>query len=354
MASPNAKISNAAVKAPNAAPKNVGPVTNAGLATSASSSSAGIVGKMQDFLKKNMLVVIFIGIVLLIFIIVIVFIIFSMKGRGLKAKTLSKAPIKLDGNNTPKSIEGDGIPVPVVGREYTYSYWVYLDSYGQTPGSQKMLWYRSDDSSVASANPIVYMDDMSNKMYIVLKTQNSVLTSGSEPNTNYDADIGLVKTNNYFLNKNLTLNDNNNKHIIMTVDYVPLQRWVNYSIIVDNKMVTIYMDGEIYSVKSIDEFKSLKTAEVNTNGNKIDYNLIIDNTAGNIFLGKNPTGTHNITISGYLSKFDFFNYAVSSDDIKKIYNVGPFTKSFLSLIGAGQYSVRSPVYKIGSSSASSN
>jgi hypothetical protein len=341
---------NAARAVGNASAPKLNASSGSSVPASSNSGAAGsgLVARMKDFIQKNMLVVVFIGIVLLIFVIVIIYIVFSMKGAGLSGKTLTTSPIRLDGNNTPKSIAGDSIPIPVVGREYTYSFWVYLENYSQTPGTSKMLWYRGQDSSIAAANPIVYMDDMSNKMYVVLKTQNSTL-SGSGPNKDYDANIGLVKENNYFLNKKATINDDSNKHIVMTVDYVPLQRWVNYTIIVDNKIVTLYMDGEIYSVKSIDEFKAMKDSEYDERGNKVDYNLILDKTEGSIYVGKNPVGSKNITINGYLSKFDFFNYAVSADDVKKVYNVGPFPKSFLALLGAGQYSVRSPIYKVSES-----
>jgi hypothetical protein len=335
---------NATKGVPQAAPAAPAAPTNSSSGTGVS----GFASKLKDFVKKNMMVIIFIGIVLLIFIIVIIYIVVSMKGAGLSGKTLTTKPIKLDGNNTPKSIPGDRIPVPVVGREYTFSFWVYLENYAQTPGTSKMLWYRGQDGAISTASPIVYMDDMSNKMYVVLKTQNSTLSS-SDSNKNYDYDIGLAKTNNYFLNKNLTSTGDNNKHIILTVDYVPLQRWVNYSIIVDNKIVTLYMDGEIYSVKSIDEFKAMKDIEYDDRGNKVDYNLILDKTQGDIYIGKNPVASNNITINGYISKFDFFNYAVSADDVKKVYNVGPFTKGFLSALTGGRYSIRSPVYKLSDS-----
>lgn len=336
------KMANAAANATKVASAATNATANAA-ANAAANGTASAADKAKNFLKDNMPLVIFFGVVVLIFLIVIIYITFAMRGAGLSGKTLTTTPIRLDGNNAPMMVPSDKIPIPSVGREYTYSFWVYLENFNQTPGNQKMLWYRGQDNDISNANPIVYLEDMSNKMHFVIKTQNSVLSSQGP--TNYNADVGKVKERNYFLNQNLTMADEHNKHILVTVDYVPLQRWVNYVVIVDNKLVTVYMDGEIYSVKSIDEYKATKPREVNEMGQPYDYNLIIDKTEGNIYVGKNPSDSANVTINGYLSKMDFFSYAISVNDVKKVYNNGPFTKSALSAFG-GSYAVRSPVYRL--------
>lgn len=338
----SSQVANAAKLASQNAAKVANATANAS-ANAAANGAATAADKAKNFLNENMPLVIFFGVVVLIFIIVIVYITFAMKGAGLSGKTLTTTPIRLDGNNAPMMVPSDKIPVPSVGREYTYSFWVYLENFNQTPGNQKMLWYRGQDNDISNANPIVYLEDMSNKMHFVIKTQSSALSSQGA--TNYNADVGKVKERNYFLNPNLTMNDEHNKHILVTVDYVPLQRWVNYVVIVDNKLVTVYMDGEIYSVKSIDEYKTAKPRELTETGQPYDYNLIIDKTEGNIYIGKNPSDSSNVTVNGYLSKMDFFSYAISVNDVKKVYNTGPFTKSVLSAFGSS-YAVRSPIYRL--------
>jgi heme/copper-type cytochrome/quinol oxidase subunit 2 len=318
--------------------------TNAVGITSPAPAPASTSDTIAKFFSDNMLVIIFISIILVIFLIVIIYIFVSMRGAGLRSATLSRAPIQLTGSNTPPPILATRMPVPMVGMEYAYSFWVYLENYSQTPGSQKMLWYRGLNGDLTAANPIVYLDSMSNKMYVVIKTKNSTLSSNN---------LGDIVTKNYFLNNALTLNSaNTNKHIVMSYDYVPLQRWVNFGIAVDNKLVTLYMDGEIYSVKSVDEVKALRAPSRNVLGEPEPYNVIIDNTQGDINIGKNPMASQNITINGYVSKFQFFNYAITSNDMKRIYKTGPFVNSFLSLLGMGAYSLRSPVYKISASTNS--
>lgn len=305
--------------------------------------AASTTDTLAKFFYDNMLVIIFISIILVIFLIVIIYIFVSMNGAGLRSATLTRTPIQLTGSNTPPPILANRMPVPMVGMEYAYSFWVYLENYSQTPGSQKLLWFRGTNGELTSANPIVYLDSMSNKMYVVIKTKNSNL------NANSSNDLSQIIPNNYFLNSTLALNDNSNKHIIMSYDYVPLQRWVNFGIVVDNKLITLYMDGEIYSVKSVDEIKASRVSEVDVLGKPVQYNVIVDNTQGDINIGQNPVSSKNSTISGYVSKFQFFNYAVTANDMKRVYKSGPFVNSFLSLLGMGAYGLRAPVYKISSS-----
>jgi len=81
-------------------------------------------------------------------------------------------------------------------------------------------------------------------------------------------------------------------------------------------------------------------------------NLIIDKSDGDIYIGANPQSSQNITINGYMSKLDFFAYAISSIDVKKIYDQGPFSRNFMSMIGLGStYGVRSPIYNIGNAAS---
>ena len=327
---------------------------NAGL-TNASKNASKQLGNVSKGLSQNVTkgveavkdamngdkgpVVILIAVVLLAFVAVIIYISFSMKSSNLKGKSLMKSPVKLDEMQTSTVIDASEIPKPVVGREYSYTFWVYIENFVQTADRPQMIFYRGSQNSISDANPIVMMDGNSNKLYFIFKTQGSTLNSAV-----YDTDLQRLLTMSYFNNNNLTLQSTNvHKHLILSVDYVPLQRWVNISVVVDNKLITIFMDGEIYTVKSVDEYKALRQPEFDLTGNKIDYNLILEKTEGSIYLGKYK---ESIAPSAYVSNLSFFNYAISINDVKKNYMSGPFTKNLLSMLGISSYGVRSPVYKI--------
>jgi hypothetical protein len=294
--------------------------------------------------KGPLIIIIAVTVLLLVF--VIIYITFSLKSSSLKGKELVKDPIRLDKVEQPIKVANGDIPPTTVGREYSFAFWLYADSYDQLIDSatgdsvQRLIFYRGNANDVTAANPIVMMDGKSNKLHFILKTQASVLDSTTNNNLN-----SIVK-NNFFENKSITSESlSSNKHIIMTVDYVPLQRWVHLVGVVDNKLITLYMDGEIYSVKSIDEFKASRVPEIDRLGRTVDYNLIIEKTDGDVYIGKNSVG-QKITLSGFLGRLEFFNYAVTMDDVRKSYEKGPVGKSWLSFLGIQNYGVRAPIYKL--------
>ena len=316
-------------------------------ANSAKTAALATANKTSNFFKdiidKQGPVVIFILAVILVFVIVIIYITFALKNSNLSGKILTKSPIKLDSLAVPFEVSASDIPKPSVGREFGYSFWLYIDKFEQTPGNNKLIFYRGTKDDLSMANPLVMMDGVENKLYLAIKTQDNTLT-GLTTTGSTAADLTKVIKNNYFKNVDYHGTDVN-KYVIMEVDYVPLQRWVNFSMIIDNKIVTLFMDGEIYSVKSTDELKALRKPELDNAGNKINYNLIIDRTDGGIYVGKNSIN-NKVTVNGYLSTLAFYNYAMSLNEVKYIYNRGPLVgNGWLQKLGIG-YGVRSPVYKI--------
>ena len=296
-------------------------------------------------------ILIMIAVVLLAFVAVIIYISFELKSSNLKGKQLIKQPIKIDELKSPVVVEGGDIPKSAVGREYTYSYWLYIEDASQSGTaapdgtfSPKMIFYRGSDTSLADANPIVMMDGKTNKLYFVIKTQGSSLPVGN--NTSVNNNLSNIINRSYFLNPNFTMDTVDvHKHIILSIDYIPLQRWVNVTTVIDNKIITVFMDGEIYSVKTVDEYKTSKAPEFDASNKVKDYNLIIDKTENNIFIGKFGNNFAS-QVNGYISNLQFFNYAVSINEVKKIYMRGPLSKNFLQLIGISSYGMRSPIYKI--------
>lgn len=312
-------------------------------ANASKAASSGIMSSVQGMMGDKAPIIILIAVVLLAFIAVVIYISFAMKDSNLKGKRLLTQPVKLDEIKTPVTVDAGDIPKSAVGREYTYSFWMYLESFDQTNNTPQMLFYRGSKTTIGDANPIVMMDGNNNKLYFVVKTQGSSLTS-TAGNINYDNNQGMILSRSYFNNKDFTLaTPNVHKHVILSVDYVPLQRWVNVVVVVDNKIITIFMDGEIYSVKTVDEYKMTKQPEFDVRGNKIDYNLIIERTEGSVYVGRFNSGK---TPNAFLSNLEFYNYAISLNDVKKIYMGGPFSKNFLNMIGISAYGMRSPIYKI--------
>lgn len=285
--------------------------------------------------------------VLLVFVLLIVYISFKMKSSNLRGKTLVATPLNLGKLSSVTEVTSDVIPKGYVGLEYSYAWWVYLTDNEQLTTNNKMLFYRGAVGDITSANPVVYMDGITNKMTIAVKTKTSSLTSTS--GYNYNVDLRCISQRNYFeQSPTLSLVDANvNTHILLNIDYVPLQRWVHIAYSVDNKLLTVFMDSEVYSVRSTDEIMASRMpAEIEpTSGLPMKYSLIVDKTDGNIEIGSGTVGANN-TIDGYLSRMDFFNYGLSYKDVKDVYRKGPFNSNIMTKLGITSYGMRSPLYKI--------
>lgn len=342
------------VKASNAPKANAANVSKAPNVSSAVNTAKNTMSKVWAAATSDTGIIVMIACTILLFVLVIVYITFSMKSSNLKGKVLTKSPIKLNELSTAYEVAAGDIPKPAVGREYSYSFWLYVDNFEQTK-DHKMIFYRGTSGAPSNVNPVVFMDKDTNKLYIAIKPQGQTLNNAN--GVDYK-DLNNILRYNYFLNKDTRMlpgpsHPAINLYMIMAIDYVPIQRWVNFVIILDNKLITIYLDGEIYSVKTAEEFKSMREKEKYTQGDKNqDYynpSIIVDKPDGSIYIGKTATIGNNNTVDGYLSKLEFHNYALSINDVKSIYKSGPLGSGILSSLGI-PYRIRSPLYRIGDDS----
>lgn len=331
----NSSRVNASTKGPQANAR----APNAQGSSNANANANANAGKGASEGNSKIPMIIIIVITILLFVFVILWITFAMKSNSLKGKAITKQPVQLQKTDTPTQVGSSEFPASQVGREYTYSFWLYLENFNRqtTPG---MIMYRGNPGSLQSANPIVMMDKESNKLYVIIKTV------GSSVATEANGNPELIMDRNYFMSARMNQSSPGvNYHLVCPIDFVPLQRWVHVACVVDNKLVTLYLDGQIYSVKSTDEFKAARQPEVSRLGKVLDYNVIIDKTEGDLVIGKS-TISNRSTVDGFLGKVEFFNYAVTMEDVKKIYQTGPMPSGFLSWLGLSQYGFRSPIYNL--------
>lgn len=336
MATINAKVANSAT---TSGPGFLDKVK--GVADAAKGAAEAAKGKASE---GKMPLIIIIVITILLFIFVILYITFAMKSNNLKGKTLMSAPVRLDKIETVIQIPNSQFPPLNVGREFTLSFWIYVDKFNKDAegvhNMYKLIMYRGNAGDLSSVNPIVMMDGISNKLYIVYKTTESSLAGHQREYLHEIID------NNYFLNKEKNIQDPKvNTHVVLTLDYVPLQRWVNITTVLENKMLSLFVDGEIYSIKSTDEYKAVRGTAVDRLGKTLDYNLIVEKPDGDLFIGKSVLGNKR-TIEGYLGKTQFFNYALNMQQVKKNYQSGPMPGGLLAMLGLSQYGFRAPVYKL--------
>jgi hypothetical protein len=285
-----------------------------------------IVAKLSSNAMNNLVIFISFGVMIYILVQMII----VLNKPEFLYYTLSPMPTDLSTTKFSNLKNSNKIP-NTFAREFTYSFWVYLRSINKIRDDKyKLLFLRSEaenDNYFLKANPIVYFDKNSNKLIVKIRTtdaDNTTLTS--------------VLPNN-----NITDNFHNDKCIYstLTVDYIPLKRWVNIIINVDNNRVTLFVDGDIYQTELVNRLPD-ECSDVNVSNSRL-----VSETAGNIKLGENDMDDIH-TPDGLISKLQFFNYSLKTpSDIRKIYDNGPVeSQSFLQKFGIPNLGVRNPIYNI--------
>ena len=280
--------------------------------------------------KDNLLLVILFG----IFVFVLVYLLILYNRPSLLNYTLAPTPKKMDADTIKQLPNTDKLPTLSNGREYAYSFWVYLESV-KTDGNYNLVFLRSpnnDSNYLNNANPIVYLDKNSNKMVIKVRTASADTITYE----NLDSVIEGEGTNNP-----VTFHNDNCKYATFKIDYVPLQRWVNIIINVNNNMLAVIMDGAVHSTRVLNEDNDRCPGESSSK--------LVSPTTGSIMIGNISEEINNLPAAdGFISRVQFFNYSLKTPGhIKKIYNAGPVKSvGILQKLGLPLYGIRNPLYRI--------
>lgn len=216
------------------------------------------------------------------------------------------------------------------GREFTYSYWIYIDDLDAVT-KHKLVLARGPESSEqelswGDANFISFIEKNTNKLTIKLKTEYGVAKG-----VQIDKGIGgNVKTTDG-INRGTFIED---KCLFTEVgiDYLPLQRWINIVLTVKNDIITLFMDGDIKNTKAL---QNTDTACPEATAN------IITKGSGSLFMGSSALNELT-TFNGIISNVHFFNYSISLDEISALYKAGPAPLAVKAL----PYRIRNPLYRI--------
>jgi hypothetical protein len=257
-------------------------------------------------------IVVFVLITLVLIIGIIAYIVYRVRRADLQSISIVSDPKKLFGmNGTPFMFDAAKLPVTLNGQEFSYSFWLYLLDFAPTADHQ-VVFARGGSTAatltVAGASPIVSVDKSTNKLRVSVCTNAYVLPSPVP--TTYGVTDVIAPGSGY-----LTAN----------VDYVPLQRWVNVVAVVRDNLLTLYQDGDIYTVENVSD---------------LPKRPVFSGISGGVAVGGGGSETH-----GYISKLAYFNYALSARDVRAVYNNGPTSSSVLTMLGVDSYGLRSPIYK---------
>ena len=253
---------------------------------------------------------ILVGVALLAIVAVLAYLAYRFIRRDLDSYTLVKGTQKLYGLQQAITVDSSVLPATINGQEYSYSFWLYLADF-KADTKHKLVFRRGDASG---RNPVVFLDKNTNKLYLGLRTNQATTDMSLED----IADCGT----------------DDDEYLTVQVDYIPLQRWVHIAFVVQDQMVSVFVDGDLYTVASVADKAT-------------DNRPILSPTHGDVQIGvADQSSDIRPVADGYIGKFAFFNYGLVHADVRRLYAQGPRGSTVLGALGLSEYGVRSPVYRL--------
>lgn len=267
-------------------------------------NSNSIVNKLRQYGQSNIGLIIVAFVLVCVIIYVIIYIYKTYNSTSLKTATMLKKPLKITNTEIVNVSNNVALPELYNGKEFSYSFWIYVDAIQPNNDYKFVLGRLSSKGNYADGNPIFFLDNSLNKLYVYVRTEGDSTSSLS------------------------AMKDSTNT---LSIRYLPLQRWVNILLVVDNNFVQLFLDGDLRQVKDL-------------SGNSAQpANKVVATSSGNLMAGGSES---TIAFDGYLSKVQALNYAATIDHAKVIYKAGPLHKSILAAIGVPFYGIQSPFYRI--------
>lgn len=226
------------------------------------------------------------------------------------------------------------------GQRCSFSFWIYINDMKKYDGQYRhILHIGESQQKIKGASPYIILDKDTNKIHIRF----SPLDTGSDPGTLTDLKLLGSILDNSALTSTL-LKDKNNNRSSITIDYVPIQRWVHICVSINdtsNGIIYVYIDAEL-----------AKVFENNTDNLSLNISalkIFASGTATKLFVGGdvNDYKAQAPGFSGLISKFTMYNHDLNQNDVYREYTSGPFS-GLLTKVGLGMYGIRNPIYKINS------
>ena len=283
----------------------------------------------------------------------------------------TKVPILATQETT---LSADKVPASGNGKRSTLSFWIYVYDIQKYNGVKRHVLHRGTETGTdldGGASPYIYLDENTNKLYITYGAADTskIFVNGPGGGDYSGATVsvtgqtspprGFGATTNPASNAQKQAYLNATRGI--TIDYIPLQRWVNVVVVVNEDVssggsITAYIDGEY--VKSVTSKTDLSPLNLQIGSASTDQPLsgkfipsfnVTDvdlDKKGNIYIGGSTGSPVGAGFSGMVSMVQIFNYDLNANDVYALYKKGPID-NMLSKVGLPAYGIQSPIYRIG-------
>ena len=176
------------------------------------------------------------------------------------------------------------------GMEFTWSTWFWMEgiNYAETTTKKRIF---SKGKNNATGEQDAY------------DLNNSNLDLMNSPGLYAHADKNSIDVVLNTFNKNIAGGTSSLNNIIetITIDNIPVQKWVNVVIRIQNRTIDVYVNGTLTQRKNME--------------------VVPKQNYGNIYVGDNING-----MNGYISALRYYNHAIGVGEIQNILYKGPNLK----------------------------
>lgn len=208
--------------------------------------------------NKSVLISTFMTLIVILILIGTYFYLQKISIRGSITKTLVK---NVENAKDPRNVSEATIPASMEGNEYSINFWVYISDYVYRYEADKIIINRGN-------NPAIYLSKNTNNLVVYTEVAQKFV----DEETNETTNECVVKN-------------------------IPLQRWVNVNVTLNNNVVDIFFDSKLVKSCVLDGYST---------PNKGSMSIC-------------PDGGFN----GFISRVTFTNRALSLSELTKIYKSGP-------------------------------
>ena len=208
--------------------------------------------------KKSVLISTFMAIIVILILVGTYYYLQRVSIRGAITKSLVK---NVEDAKKPRAVSEASIPASMEGNEYSINFWVYISDYVYRYEADKVIINRGN-------NPMIYLSKKTNNLVVYTEVAQKFVNEEGE--------------------------DSSNECVVKNV---PLQRWVNVNVTLNNNVVDIFFDAKLVKSCVLDGYST---------PNKGSMNIC-------------PDGGYN----GFISRVTFTNRALSLSELTKMYKSGP-------------------------------
>jgi hypothetical protein len=204
-----------------------------------------------------------------------------------------------------KLFTNSSIPNSVSGNEYNINMWLYVNDYNYRHQYDKCIIFKGSKTHISNSDTLNGIGDPKNN-----HGNPSIWLKGGENTLVVLTGLDTLISKDNCGQDPESCEDNDGEDYVDTceVKNFPLQRWVNVNVSLRNNVLDIFMDGTLKKSCILKGFPTTNAGDLH------------------VFKPGGGDDEEGPGFNGYISKLEYTNKALSTDEIMKRYSKGPTVK----------------------------